>query len=173
MPSPSSSLVTAMPAAPAPLIVTRSSSMRQPRILQPLISAAATTMAVPCWSSWKTGMSSGLTQLALDLEAAGRADVLEVDAAEIRGDVLDDADDLVDVARGEADRERLDPGQGLQQNRLALHHRQRGLGTDVAETEHRRAVGDDGDQVPLGGDLVDHGRVVADDVGRESAAGGT
>ena len=69
------------------------------------------------------GHVEGLTQLALDLEAAGRADVFEVDATEIRGDVLDDADDLVDVARGETDRERLDAGQGLQQNCLALHHR--------------------------------------------------
>ncbi|MDF3015525.1 MAG: Chloramphenicol acetyltransferase [Thermomicrobiales bacterium] len=64
-----------------------------------------------------------LSQFALDLEAAGRADVLEIDATEIRGDVLDDADDLVDVARGETDRKCLDAGQGLQQNRLTLHHR--------------------------------------------------
>src|SRR5215216_1024543 len=102
MPRPSSSLVTAMPAAPAPLIVTCSSSM--------LIVV-------------EDGHVESLTQLALDFEAAGRTDVLEIDATEIRSDVLDDADDLVDVARGKTDRKRLDTGQGLQQNCLALHHR--------------------------------------------------
>ena len=163
-----------MPAAPAPLIVTRSSSMRQPRSLQPLISAAATTMAVPCWSSWKTGISSVSRSLRSISKQRGARDVLEVDATETRSDVLDDADDLVDVARGKADRKRLDAGQELEENRLALHHRQRGLRADIAESEHRRAVGDDRDQVALGGELVDHGRVVADDVRPgTSAAGGT
>ena len=39
-------------------------------------------MAVPCWSSWNTGMSSMLDEALLDLERARRGDVLEVDAAE-------------------------------------------------------------------------------------------
>ena len=57
---------------------------RRPVSLQALSSAASTTTAVPCWSSWKTGMSSVRLQPLLDLEAARRADVLEVDAAEAR-----------------------------------------------------------------------------------------
>ena len=32
--------------------------MRLPVIFSALISAASATIAVPCWSSWKTGMSS-------------------------------------------------------------------------------------------------------------------
>jgi hypothetical protein len=44
----------------------------------------------------------------------------------------------------EADREGVDAGELLEQQRLALHDRHGGLGADVAEAEHRGAVGDDG-----------------------------
>ena len=50
--------VQATPAAPAPTTTTVVSSGRLPTILSALSSAARTTIAVPCWSSWKTGMSS-------------------------------------------------------------------------------------------------------------------
>ncbi len=50
-------MVTATPAAPAPLITTcRSLSLRLTSFAA-LRSAAVTTIAVPCWSSWNTGMS--------------------------------------------------------------------------------------------------------------------
>ena len=88
-------------------------------------------------------------QPTLDLEAARRRDVLEVDAGEDRGDQLDRAHDLVDVLGVEADRERVDAGEPLEQRRLALHHRQRGERAEVAQPEHRGAVGDDGDGVAL------------------------
>ena len=47
-----------------------------------LSSPAAAMMAVPCWSSWKTGMFEQLLELLLDDEAVRRLDVLQVDAAE-------------------------------------------------------------------------------------------
>ena len=120
-----------------------------------LVSAASTTIAVPCWSSWKTGMSSDSRSRRLDLEAARRGDVLEVDAAEAGRDHLDRADDLVGVLAGQADRPGVDVGEPLEQRGLALHHRHRGAGADVAEAEHRRAVGDDGDRVALDGEPAD------------------
>ena len=46
-----------MPAAPAPLSTMRTSGSALPTTLSALIRAASTTIAVPCWSSWKTGMS--------------------------------------------------------------------------------------------------------------------
>ena len=49
---------TAMPAAPAPLTTARRSPSDRPVRRAALRSAASTTMAVPCWSSWNTGMSS-------------------------------------------------------------------------------------------------------------------
>ena len=47
----------ATPAAPAPEMTTRRSSMCLPTIFSAFSSAARVTTAVPCWSSWKTGMS--------------------------------------------------------------------------------------------------------------------
>ncbi len=64
-------------------------------------------------------------------------------------DQLDGADDLLGVLRVEADRERVDAGELLEQAALALHHRHRRARADVAEPEHRGAVGDDGDGVAL------------------------
>ena len=47
-----------MPAAPAPAIVIRTEPSFLPTTRSALVRAASTTIAVPCWSSWKTGMSS-------------------------------------------------------------------------------------------------------------------
>ena len=78
----------------------------------------------------------------LDLEAFRRLDVLEVDAAEGRLQRRDHVDQLVDVRRVDLDVEHVDAGELLEQDRLALHHRLGGQRADVAEAEHRRAVGD-------------------------------
>ena len=50
--------VHAVPAAPAPVTTTRTSSARLSTTRSAFSSAASSTIAVPCWSSWKTGMSS-------------------------------------------------------------------------------------------------------------------
>ena len=52
-----SSLPMAMPAAPAPLMTIFICPICLPVTRMALSRAAATTMAVPCWSSWNTGMS--------------------------------------------------------------------------------------------------------------------
>ena len=57
------SFVTAVPAAPAPEITIRTFLMFFFTTLSALTSPARTAMAVPCWSSWKTGMSSSFTNL--------------------------------------------------------------------------------------------------------------
>ena len=46
----------AMPAAPAPEKTTFTWSMDLPTTRSALVTAAMVTMAVPCWSSWNTGM---------------------------------------------------------------------------------------------------------------------
>ena len=48
----------AVPAAPAPDSAMRTSDSCLPTTRSALVSAASTTIAVPCWSSWNTGMSS-------------------------------------------------------------------------------------------------------------------
>ena len=93
-------------------------------------------------------------ELILDVEALRRCDVLEVDAAVDRGDALDRLDGLLGRVRVEADRERVDARELLEEQGLALHDRERCLGADVAQAEHRGAVGDDGDGVLLDGVVV-------------------
>ncbi len=48
----------ATPAAPAPAMTTRRSDIFLSTMRRAFSSAASATTAVPCWSSWKTGMSS-------------------------------------------------------------------------------------------------------------------
>ena len=43
-------------AAPAPEVTRRTSASALPWSISPLVTAAAQTMAVPCWSSWNTGI---------------------------------------------------------------------------------------------------------------------
>ena len=51
------SSMQAMPAAPAPLQTSLADFMSRPVISSALISPAVAMIAVPCWSSWNTGMS--------------------------------------------------------------------------------------------------------------------
>jgi hypothetical protein len=85
----------------------------------------------------------------LDLEAARRGDVLEVDRSERWTQAHQGFDDLVGILRVQHDRDRVQAAERLEQRALALHHGQRGRRTDVAEAEHRGAVADHGHQ-PVG-----------------------
>ena len=101
-------------------------------------------------------------QPCLDLEALRRLQVLEVDAAEGRLERGDDVDEARRVARVDLQIEDVDVGELLEQAGLALHHRLAGQRPDVAEAEHGRAVGDDGDQVAARGVLPGHLRIGGD-----------
>ena len=113
-----------------------------------------------------------LAQPRLDLEAARRGDVLEVDAAVGRGEDLDGPDDLLGVLGVQAHRPRVDPGEPLEQRRLALHHRHRGGGAEVAQAEHGRAVGDHRDGVALDRQPAGVVRVGRDGLADPGDAGG-
>src|SRR2546428_4418875 len=93
-------------------------------------------------------------QSLLDFEAPRGRDILQVDAAEHRRDGFDDGHDLVHVLGGQAEREGVDPGALLEDERLALHDRLGAVGADVAEPEHGGAVRHDGDAVLLDGQRV-------------------
>ncbi len=94
------------------------------------------------------------TQLLLDVEAFGGFDVLEVDAAERGCQRGDDVDQPVRVLRVQLEVEHVDAGEPLEQHGLALHHRLGCQRADVAQPEHRGAVGDDRDEVALAGEAV-------------------
>jgi hypothetical protein len=95
-----------------------------------------------------------LAQLLLDVEALGRLDVFQVDAAQRGLQRRDDVDQLVGVTLGQFDVEHIDAGELLEQAALAFHHRLAGQRADVAQPQHRRAVGDHGHQVAAAGVLV-------------------
>ena len=56
-PIPFNSSAQATPAAPAPLMTTRASLISRSVRCRALIKPAAAMIAVPCWSSWNTGIS--------------------------------------------------------------------------------------------------------------------
>ncbi len=95
-------------------------------------------------------------QPCLDLEALRRLQILEVDATEGRLERGDDVDEAGRVARVDLQIEDVDVGELLEQAGLAFHDRLAGQRPDVAETENRRAVGDDRDQVAARGVLPGH-----------------
>ena len=154
-PAASNSVTIAVPAAPPPATAIRTSASAFPTHRSAFVSAASTTIAVPCWSSWKTGMSSS---------SRSRRSISKQRGAEMSsrlippkpGEIpLDDADDLVAVLGVEADRPGIDVGEPLEQRGLALHHRQRGAGAEVAQPEHRRPVRHDRDRIALHRQLRD------------------
>ena len=67
---------------------------------------------------------------------------------------LAEPDDVLRVLGADLEVEHVDVGELLEEVRLSLHHRLAGERPDVAEAEHRGAVGDDGDEVAAGRVLV-------------------
>ena len=115
---------------------------------QALMMPPMTTTAVPCWSSWKMGMSVvSLRRRSISkqrgAEMSSRLTPPKVGVQELHG-----PHDLVRVLRVQADGEGIHPGEGLEEHALALHHGHGGLRADVAQTQDGRPVGDDGHQVP-------------------------
>ena len=107
-----------------------------------------------------------------DFEAFGRLDVLEVDAAKGRRDGFHGLDELVGVGFVDLDVEDVDAAVDFEQEALAFHHGLAAEGADVAQTEHRRAVADDGDEVALAGVFVGVLRVFLDFKTRLGHTGG-
>ena len=95
----------------------------------------------------ENGNVTELFQPPFNLKAARSGDVLQIDAAERTGDQIDGPDDFIHILAADADRESVHPAESLKQGTFALHHRHTGFGTDIAETEYSRPVGNDGDQI--------------------------
>ena len=112
-----------------------------------------------------------LPQLLLDDEAFRRLDVLEVDAAPALAEQLDAIDDLVRVLGRHFEIDGVDVGEALEQHRLAFHHRLRRQRAAIAEPEDGGAVGDDGDEIALGGVVVGAVLVLGDGQHRDGDPG--
>ncbi|MNQ80878.1 hypothetical protein D3C85_958760 [compost metagenome] len=94
-----------------------------------------------------------LAQLLFNVEALGRLDVFQVDAAQRGFQRRDDVDQLVGVVFGQFDVEHVDAGKLLEQAALAFHDRLGGQRTDVAQAQDGGAVGDHAHQVAARGVL--------------------
>ena len=97
----------------------------------------------------------------LDLEAGGSGDVLEVDAAIHRRQRRDGVYDAlriglagilaIDAATGQRHGPGVDIAEGLEEHRLALHHRHAGQRAQIAEPQDCRAVRDHRHQIAARG----------------------
>ena len=112
-----------------------------------------------------------LAQPLLDDEAFRRANILEVDAAPALAEQLDAIDDLVGVLGRYFEVDGIDVGEALEQHRLAFHDRLRRQRAAIAEAEDGRAVGDDGDEIALGGVVEGAVLVLGDGQHRDGDAG--
>ena len=108
------------------------------------------------------GDVAAFLELAFDLKASGRGNILKVDAAERAGDERDGIDEFVHIMRLDAEREGIHIAEGLEEHALTLHDRHTGLRADIAEAEDGRAVGNDGAEIPAAGQLVAFLKILLD-----------
>src|SRR5439155_6576723 len=107
----------------------------------------------------ENGNAQSVPELPLDIEAIGRADVLKVDPTDGRLEELAEPDHILRVLRAHLEVEHVDVGERLEEDALALHYRLSCQRADVSQAEDCGSIGDDGDEVTLGG--VDVGIVGA------------
>ena len=92
-----------------------------------------------------------LLEFFLNIEAFGRLDVFEVDAAEGGLEAFHDFDDFIGILGSQIDIVDIDVGEALEKDALAFHDGLTGQSADIAKAEHGRAVADDGHEVVAAG----------------------
>ena len=126
------------------------------------MNAASVTIAVPCWSSWKTGMSSSSRRRRSTSKHRGAemsSRLIPPKTGAIATTVRTISSTSF-VARQTGQASTLP--NSLNRTALPFHHRQCCLRADVAEAEDGGAVGDDGDGVLLHRQAPDLAQVVGD-----------
>ena len=127
------------------------------------------------------GNVAALLESALDLEAAGRRDILQIDASEAAGEKPHSVDDFVHVLAANTQGDRVHIAEGFEENALALHDGHARLRTDITEAEHCGTVGHNGDGIPAARELIalvnvlldlEAGRGNAGSVGKAQGFGG-
>jgi hypothetical protein len=141
----------AIPAAPPPVETTLMSSNRLPAIRSALVAAAPTTMAVPCWSSWKTGMFIRSRQIRSTMKQSGALMSSRLIAPKDGSSAQTISASFSGSGLVHLEVETVDIGEFLEEHRLALHHRLGGQRADIAEPQHGAAVGDHRDEVAARG----------------------
>ena len=110
----------------------------------------------------ENGYIAQCLQPAFDLEAFGGLDVLQVNATVGAGDGAYRVDKGIDVRGVNQHVNGIDIGKALEQQGLTLHHRFAGEGTQIAQSQHGAAIGNDRNAVALAGIAIGHQRVTGD-----------
>ena len=132
--------------------------------------AAATTIAVPCWSSWNTGIFMRLRHSRSTMKQSGALMSSRLMPPNVGSNAQITSTSFMRVDLVQLDVEHVDAGELLEQHRLAFHDRLRRERPDVAESEHRRAVRHDADQVAARGEARGVQRIGDDFLARERDA---
>ena len=96
---------------------------------------------------------AALFQLLLDLKAAGRGNILQVDTAKGTADIIHRLYKFVHVLGAHTQGEGVYAAEFLKQHAFALHDRHTGLRANIAQTQYRRAVGDHRYHIPAASQL--------------------
>ena len=110
-------------------------------------------------------------QSLLDDEARRGGDIFEVDAAKSWLEQLDCVDEAINVFGLHFDVDAIDISKAFEQHRLTLHHRLRCQCAQIAHAQNRSTVGDNRDQIALGGVIISGGRIVIDRLHRHRDTG--
>ena len=151
-----------MPAAPAPLQTSLVVLMSRPVRSSALIRPAAAMIAVPCWSSWNTGMSSSSRSRCSMMKHSGALMSSRLMPPQLLPSNLTQLMNSSGILGRDFEVDGIDVGEALEQHRLAFHHRLGGERAAIAEAEDGGAVGDDGDEIALGGVVVGLALVLGD-----------
>ena len=93
-----------------------------------------------------------LAQFLLDIEALRRLDVFQVDATEGWLQAGNDFNQTIRVVLADFQVKHVNIGKLLEEDALTFHHRLGGQRANVAQPQHRRAVGDHAHQVGTRGE---------------------
>ena len=137
-----SSLVQAVPAAPAPLTTALTSSMFLPTSFKALEHGRDGDHRGAVLVIVEHRDIQPLLQFGLHLKAAGGGNILQVDAAEGTGDHLHRVDDLVHILGAHADGKGVDAGKGLEQAAFNLSLQAFQLRGRCPQTQNSGAIGD-------------------------------
>ena len=88
-----------------------------------------------------------LLKLTLNLKAAGRGNILQVDSAKRAGNQVNSIDKFVHILRSDAKGKSIYAAESLEQDAFPLHDGHPRLRADISEAQHRAAVSDDSAEV--------------------------